>query len=364
MKHIFLKIRNITRETSEAVTIQFEHPQNEQGEIQKLHYEAGQFLTFLLNINGDEVRRSYSFSTSPDADEYPAVTVKAIANGKVSNLLNKNAKVGDVLETIPPAGNFTKEYNADIDKLLILFGGGSGVTPLFSLLKTTLLREPNTKIALIYANKNQESVIFDKQLEDWQKKYNDRFQIITVLEKAGFFWNKGYKGFLDTAKIEKILGKLPKTSTEKTEYFMCGPEPMMKVVEKAFKELKLPLDKLKKEVFVSPSDQKITENTPTTATSASTNTKDGYNITLKYDGEVHTLFVPHNRTILQSAMSQNIDLPYSCQSGMCTACMGKCTSGQVKLTEEDALTPKELAQGFILTCVGHPVSEGVVIEVE
>ncbi len=356
MKNIFLKIRNIIRETPEAVTIQFENPENG-----KLQYEAGQFLTFLFSVNGEEIRRSYSFSSSPDVDEFPAVTVKAVPSGKISNILNQQAKAGDVLETIPPLGNFVRTYNNENEKLLVLFGGGSGITPLFSLLKTTLLHEPNTKIALIYANKSQETIIFDKQLEELQKKYNNRFQIITVLEKAGFFWNKGYKGYLDTSKIEKILGKLPKISAEKTEYFMCGPAPMMQAVEKAFKDLKLPLENLKKEVFVSPNDQKNTEEITTKTAS---NSSDGHTITLKYDGETHSLFVPHNRTILQSAMAKNIDLPYSCQSGMCTACMGKCTSGKVKLTEEDALTPKELAQGFILTCVGHPLSDDVVIEVE
>jgi ring-1,2-phenylacetyl-CoA epoxidase subunit PaaE len=356
--HIFLKVKSIIQETHDAVSIWFENPEN-----QPLSYKAGQFLTFIITQNGTQIRRAYSLCSSPVVDEFPAVAVKKVPNGNISQYMNTQIKVGDVLECLSPLGVFTTDFDAENERHLVLFAGGSGITPLFSILKTALHQEPKTKVSLIYANRDVESIIFKTQLEELQKKYNGRFEIVQVLEKAGFFWNKGYKGYLDTSKIKKILASLPQLNIRDTEYFMCGPQPMMKVIETAFKELNLPLDKLKKENF-NLSPEESAEGKSSKITTDNVAQGDGFSVTVRYDGEENTFKVPPHKTILEVALSLNIDLPYSCQSGMCTACLGRCIEGKVQLDEEDALTPKELAQGMILTCVGHPLNDGVVIEID
>ncbi|TAE46063.1 MAG: ferredoxin--NADP reductase [Cytophagales bacterium] len=355
---IFLRVNNITQQTTEAVSITFDNPENT-----RLDYKAGQFLTFIIQKDGKEIRRAYSLCSSPTTDELPAVAIKKVQNGNISQYMTTNVRIGDVLECLTPMGIFTTDFLADNHRHLVLFAGGSGITPMFSILKTALSIEKNTKISLIYANKDNENIIFKNELESLEKQYADRFKIITVLEKAPFFWNKGYKGYLDTAKIKKILDSLPKINIRDTEFMMCGPQPMMKVIENAFKELSLPLDKLKKENF-SLSPEESAEGKAKIDTTITANDQEGFEVKVKYDGEEHTFKVPPQKTILEVALSLNIDLPFSCQSGMCTACLGRCVAGKVHLDEEDALTPKELAQGMILTCVGHPITDSVIIEID
>ncbi|MCU0445237.1 MAG: ferredoxin--NADP reductase [Microscillaceae bacterium] len=360
MNHLYLKIRNITKETAEAITVEFENPDNE-----PISYQAGQFLTLIVNIKGESVRRAYSLCTSPLIHQHPAVTIKRIKGGLVSNYLNDTLKVGDTVEVLPPMGVFTTEFSENNRRHLVLFGGGSGITPLMSLLLTTLQSEPKSMVSLIYANRDADSIIFKKKIEDLQIQFKDRFNLVQIWEKTPLFWSKGHKGLLNTKMIRKILDSLPKSTAEATEYFMCGPNPMMEVIQKAFIELKLPLDKLRKESFGISPEEAATKKASILEESQKNNVPtEGYEVTVRYDGEEHKFMVPPDKSILQTALALDIDLPYSCQSGMCTACMGKCVAGKVKLDEEDALTPKELDQGYVLTCVGHPMSEGVVIVID
>lgn len=359
-KHYHLKVRNIVQETEDAISIEFENPTQE-----NILYKPGQFLTLILNINGESLRRAYSLCTSPLSDEYMAVTVKRTKNGKVSNYLNENLKKGDEIEILEPTGMFTTEFDASQKRHLVLFGGGSGITPLMAILKTALVVEAETKVSLIYANRDSDSIIFKKQIEALQQNYKTRLQVVHVLEKAPLFWTKGYKGLLNTKTIKKILDSLPQMDKEKTEYFMCGPAPMMDVIHQAFIDLKLPLDKLRKESFgLSPEEAAQKRAELALQNPQNSNVLQAREVKVIYAKEEFVFTVPPDKSILDTALSLDIDLPYSCRSGMCTACMGKCTSGKVKLDEEDALTPKELQQGYVLTCVGHPLTDDVVIEID
>jgi len=358
--HYQLKVRNIISETDQAIVVEFEHP-----EEKPLAYQSGQFLTLLLNIEGEAIRRAYSLCTSPLVDEFPAITVKRVEGGKVSNYLNDQLKAGDTLEVIEAQGMFTANYDDQQKKHKILIGGGSGITPLMSILKTSLHQESNSIISLIYANQNNNSIIFKKQLEDIQAQYADRVKIVNVLEKAPLLWSKGYKGRIDTKLLKKILSSLPSLPSEQTEYYMCGPSGMMNQVELSFQELGLPLGSLRKESFgVSPQEAAEKRASVIAKSEDEGLVAKTYTVKVIYAGDEFTFDVPPDQTILQTALKQDIDLPFSCQSGMCTACMGRCVSGKVVLDEEDALTPKELDQGYVLTCVGHPMSEGVVIEID
>ncbi len=347
-----LTVKNIIQETKDAISIVFENPEN-----QKLNYKAGQFLTFLLNINGEEIRRSYSLCSSPYTDQYPAVTVKKVVDGKVSNYLNNQVKIGDTLALMEPMGHFTTEIKESKKRHVILFGGGSGITPLMSIMKSILSVESKSVVSLIYCNRDMESIIFKTQLEELQAKYPKSLNIIHILEnKPDNNW-KEPTGFLNPEMIRELLKRFPKFNFNPTEYYMCGPNGMMDQVILAFEKLKLPKDKLKKEIFSSSAPEIV-------KVANTTGDKDSKEVTIIYSGETHKFSVRADQSILEAALKLDIDLPYSCQSGMCTACMGKCISGKVKLDEEDALTPKELDQGYVLTCVGHPVTEDVVIEID
>ena len=357
-----LGIRQVIQETKDAITVEFEHPSDE-----KIQYKPGQFFTVLIDINGESLRRAYSLCTSPKTDDYPAITIKRVDQGKVSNFLNDNLKAGDTLNVLPPMGTFTTEFNVDQSRHIILFGGGSGITPLMAILKTALHTEPQTIVSLVYANRDQQSIIFKDKIDDLKAKYPDRFNVVHVLEKAPLFWSKGYKGRISTKTLKKILHDLPQKSSENTDYFMCGPGGMMNQIINSFKELSLPIDRLKKESFgISPDEaaKKEAQNVAQELQNNSSEEVKTRKIKVIYAGEEYEFDVDPDKTILETAQSLDIDLPYSCQSGMCTACMGLCISGKVQLDEEDALTPKELEKGYVLTCVGHPMTDDVIIQID
>ncbi|MCS6821840.1 MAG: ferredoxin--NADP reductase [Microscillaceae bacterium] len=356
MQKLQLKVKSIIPQTDQAIQVIFEQPEQE-----RLAYKAGQFLTFLLNIEGEEFRRAYSLCSSPFANEPPSVAIKRVAEGKVSNFLNDTLKEGYTLTSLPPKGVFTTDLSAHQKRHFVFFAGGSGITPIFSLLKSVLLVEKESKVSLIYANRNIHSIIFKQDLEQWQQQYANRFQMIHILEQAPSLSWQYPTGYLTPEMIKELLAQLPQMNIRDTEYFMCGPAPMMQIIEQSFVQLGIPKEKLRKENFaLSPEEsaQGIESQTNILTTTSD------FLVTIHYEGLTHQVIVKPTQTILEAALKQGIQLPYSCQSGLCTACMGKCIQGKVKLDEEDALTPKELEQGYILTCVGHPLTPNVVIEID
>ncbi len=356
MKNFQLSIKSIRMETADALTIVFDQPQ--EGPLQ---YHAGQFLTLVLAIEGKSVRRAYSLNTAPSLDKYPAVTVKRVENGLVSNFIHDTLKEGDSIEVLEPMGQFTTEIKPQQARHVVLLGGGSGITPLMALLKDILSHEPESQVSLIYANRDPESIIFREGLKEWAQKFPERFRVLHILEDPKDFAEPHYAGRLNTPVLREMLGRLSLNESKQLEYFMCGPGGMMQQIEKSFSELGIPMEQLRKESFgISPEEaaQKKAERV-----------EDGENlqsreVKVQYAGETYTFKVSPDKTILQAAMDHDIDLPYSCQSGMCTACMGRTSSGKVEMEEEEALTPKEIEQGYVLTCVGHPKTDDVVIIID
>jgi ring-1,2-phenylacetyl-CoA epoxidase subunit PaaE len=207
---------------------------------------------------------------------------------------------------------------------------------------------------LIYCNRDIDSIIFRDELDKWQTKYEGRFHVIHVLDNAPMNW-QGYSGLLNHEMLQKLFERIPDWGIEKTTYLMCGPEGMMKNVETLLDAHKIPKEKVFKESFVQGILDKKEEKPTGDAKSRE--------VTIRYDGQEYKVSVEPTATILQSALDQGIDLPYSCQSGLCTACRGKALSGQVKLDEEEGLSQSERAEGYVLTCVGHPLTDDVVIEI-
>ena len=376
-KYRELTVRSVVKETTDAITIVFESPEG------GLPYQAGQFLTLIIPVDGEEVRRSYSLCTSPAVDPHPSVTVKRVASGQVSNYLNDTLKPGDAVRVLEPMGTFTTPVDAANQRHLVMLGGGSGITPLMGLLKSVLHQEPQSKVSLIYANRDPSSIIFRQQLDDLRQQHADRFHVVHVLEEPADH-AEALAGRVTAERLPELLSDLPFQESS-TEYFLCGPQGMMENVRTALKSLDVPPHLIHKESFVArkpaqeeanaiPSADTATENKPTATwdeaslpgayQTSEVAVTEAHEVTIRYEGETYNFTVEPESTILETALALDIDLPYSCQSGLCTACMGKCTSGRMKLDEEDSLAEEDLKAGYVLTCVGHPLTSDVVIEID
>ncbi|MDN5215918.1 ferredoxin--NADP reductase [Fulvivirgaceae bacterium BMA12] len=346
-----LKVKEIVQETQDAISLVFEMPEP------KMQYKSGQFLTLICEIENKEVRRSYSFSSAPEVDEDIAVTIKRVKGGLMSNYLPDHVKVGDTVRVMEPMGVFTTEFDPNNKRHIIMFAGGSGITPMMSLIKSTLTREPESVVSLIYANRNIDTVIFKEELDKWQTKYEGRLHVIHILDEAPMNW-QGHSGLLNHEMLTRLFERIPDWGEDKTSYLMCGPEGMMINVETLLAQQNIAREKIIKESFVAG-----TVNKDDKSGEGDSATLKARTVKIRYQGEEHVISVQPGKTILETALDDGIDLPYSCQAGLCTACRGKCLSGKVKLDEEEGLSSDEREDGYILTCVGHPLTDDVVIEI-
>ncbi len=345
-----LKVKEVVNETADTVTIHFKQPL-----FKKVKYKSGQFLTLIVPINGKKERRSYSMSSAPSLDNTVAISVKRVEGGLVSNYLNDNVQAGDTIEVMEPLGNFVFEPDKKRTRHLVLFGGGSGITPLISMLKTALFLEPNSTVSLVYCNRSEDSIIFAKQLDDLKVKFGDRLNIVHNLTKPGANWG-GYSGRLDDARTVNILNLLPKLPAEDTEYYLCGPEGMMDAVKTGLKTRKVSASKIHTESFVSTiTAEELAEATGDIETQT---------VKIIMDGQTHEVLVRPNQSILEAGLDDGLDMPFSCQSGLCTACMGKCKAGTIKMIDADGISEDEINKGYVLLCVGHPLTADVEVEIE
>jgi ring-1,2-phenylacetyl-CoA epoxidase subunit PaaE len=349
-----LKVKRIVKETKDAISVWFEQPVDK-----KITYKSGQFLTLIIPIAGKEVRRAYSLCSSPFTDEDLAVAVKRVDNGLMSNWLPDNLKEGQSVKIMEPMGQFTTEYAVANKRHVIMFAGGSGITPMFSIIKSLLTQEPESIVSLIYCNRDIDSIIFKDELSKWETKYEGRLHVIHVLDNAPMNW-QGYSGLLNHDMLKKLFERIPDWGIAKTTYLMCGPEGMMKNVDSLLEQHNIAKDKIFKESFVQGTIDKDAKKEASAVVSGEVKTRE---VVIRYDGMEHKITVKPSDTILASALDQGVDLPYSCQSGLCTACRGKALSGQVKLDEEEGLSQSERAEGYVLTCVGHPLTDDVIIEI-
>ena len=349
-KYYNLTIKEIIKETDEAVSIVFSNPEN------KITYLPGQYLTLILNIDGEEVRRSYSLSSSPDLDLSLSVTVKKVDNGKVSNYLVDQLKPGIEMKVMEPKGNFTTEFDKDNERSFVLFAGGSGITPLMSIMKSALIAEPKSDVTLIYQNRTENSIIYNKLLDDLKDKYHDRLNVIHILSQPEAKWD-GLKGRLNQDTMLDIFNQY-KIKAERSSVFTCGPQGMMDAVESGLDLLSIDKKNRHKESFYSP-DSNV-KKAVKTEDKKSPETES--QVTILLDNEEHEISVRSNEYILETALDADINMPFSCQGGICTSCRGKLVSGKVTMDDPDGLSDEEIEAGYILTCVSHPVSKDVKIE--
>jgi ring-1,2-phenylacetyl-CoA epoxidase subunit PaaE len=353
MKTYFLQVKEITKETEEVISVEFWHPLSEQ-----IKYKAGQFITVIVPAdNGKKVRRSYSMSSSPYTDSSVIITVKRIPGGLVSNYLHDNVRKGDFIEVIEPMGQFVFEPDAQKQRHIVLIGAGSGITPLMSITKSVLKAEPKSKVSLIYGNRTFDSIIFWKRLTDLELANRERLNVVHVLSQASDSW-AGYRGRINKANIVVMLKELDiHFRSENEVFYLCGPTGMMEEVLDIFDVFDVPEGQINRERFNAP----MLDENYELPESEKLLTRE---VTVKYSGDDFTFKVEPHQTILEAALELDIDLPYSCQAGMCTACLGKCISGEVRMDEDEGLTQKEKEDGWVLTCVSRPLTDDVVLEID
>lgn len=315
--------------------------------------KAGQFLTVSFTFGEREVRRSYSFSSSPDVNEPLAITVKRVDNGEISRLLHHQTRIGDIIDVLEPQGLFYYEPEGNSERTLFLFAAGVGITPLYSILKTALVAEDKTKVVLVYSNRSIELTVFYEELQAWQKQYGDRLEIVWIFSSSK---NLLHARLNREYLIHIVQERMPEHGN--VSVFTCGPVFYMDLVRFTLLGMGFPDNHIKKETFHFPEEEEDDdekEEEPVDMTP--------YDIKLRFQGEEYSLTIPYNKTVLDVGLAHKIKLPYSCKSGMCSTCISQCTAGSVHMDYNEVLTDKEVENGRCLICVSHPLEEGTVIEV-
>lgn len=341
-----LTVKEVVPIAKDAVNLVFEAPDD------SFSYQPGQFITLIQQVNGQKIRRAYSLCSTPFEDANPAVTVKRVEGGQMSNHVNDNLRAGDVVEIMEPMGMFTTTYDSAAIRDLVFFGGGSGITPLYSLMRSVLLKEPNSTVSLVYGNRSEEYIIFKKELDELYETYSDRFQVIHVLEEG----DADYVGRPTKDTIKEIANNLE--IGQETEIFICGPQPMMDVVTDGLKLANVKEEQVRLESFeagkTSPSEIIADE---------AEGSENSSEVSILLEGENYSITVPKDRAVLEVGLEDGLDMPYSCQSGLCTACRGKCIDGEISVDGAEGLTQDEIEEGYVLLCVGKPLSDQVKVEI-
>lgn len=343
-----LRITNIIRETAGTYTYQLENTAPE-----PVEYLAGQFLTFLITLNNKEYRRSYSFSSTPGVDPYLSVTIREKENGEISRHVIRTWKKGDIVTALEPSGRFTYEKTAAPEKDIFLLAAGSGITPVFSLLKHILVNEPGTHIKLIYSNTSPERTIFYEQLQQWQAQYASRLACIYLFSNDADS-HHAYRR-LNNILLEQLVAMHLRYQRADAQFFLCGPPDYMRTILLTLTFMGFSNAQLHKENFVVNTDARIAK----TPLPGDNHLKE---VLIRYRNEEYRLSVPGDQTILSYALDNNVLLPYSCKGGVCGSCTAQCVSGKVWMRVNEVLTEKELAEGLVLTCVGYAASDKVVLE--
>ena len=347
-----LKIKEVKRETKEAVSISFEVPAQLQPEYL---FKQGQYLTLKVKVNGEELRRSYSICASPYSEKELRVAVKEVPGGKVSTYLNQSLKAGDTLEVMTPMGNFYTPLSGSNKKQYVLFAGGSGITPMMSILKSVLHIEKNSNVILVYANRNEESTIFQSELEKIQNENSSRFRLVSVFEESQSQLPSYQMGRLSTESTLAVIENHVGLNLD-NEFFICGPGPMMENVKNALQSLNVSNEKIHIEYFSS-----VIENIKKEEEGSTENLVSDVTV-IMYGMETTFSLKSDGSTILDAALEAGVDVPFSCKGAVCCTCRAKVMEGSAKMKANFALTDSEVADGFILTCQAHPTSSKVIVD--
>jgi ring-1,2-phenylacetyl-CoA epoxidase subunit PaaE len=347
-----LRVAEIVPETADANSIRFELPSELRD---KFAFRAGQHLTLRATLGGEEVRRNYSLCTAPAENDW-MVTVKRIAGGLFSNWVGDSLKPGDTVDVMPPHGSFTTEFDAGNRRHLVGIAGGSGITPVMSLIKTLLREEPQSRFTLLYGNRDSSAVIFLEALAALKDKHLGRFEIYHFLDAEEQDIDL-FNGMLDRARCEEAIAHLVPDAVDVDGWFICGPGPMMDAAEGALLDKGIAKERIHIERFTAdrPPDAVASEI-------AQLQTKaEGVSVAVTLDGRTRRVaFTAGN--ILDSARAAGLPAPFACKAGVCATCRAKVIKGKVEMAARYGLTDEEIADGYVLTCQSVPLGDGVAVD--
>ena len=342
-----LNIKDITRQTDQCVSITFAVPDHLKEDYK---FKAGQYITLKTDIDGKEVRRDYSLCTSPSSGNL-TVAVKEVENGTFSKYANQVLKVGDTLDVAQPQGRFTFSPDTSKTRTIAAFAAGSGITPVLSIVKTVLEEEPNSKFVLVYGNKTLKDTIFLNDLLDIQNKYSDRLTI-------QFLYSQSQEKDAIFGRIEKstvnFIVKNKYKDVNIDAFYICGPEGMINTVKDVLAENNIEDNKVFFELFTTTSSVSVEDLEEVTDGTTS--------ITVIVDDEEKTFTMSQQQSVLEAALEQDLDAPYSCQGGICSSCLARVKEGKATMRQNNILTDNEVAEGLILTCQAHPVSAKIIVD--
>lgn len=342
-----LTIASITKVTEQSVAITFNIPESLKSAFT---FKAGQYITLKTTINGEEIRRDYSICSSVNSGQL-TVAVKAVENGLFSVYANSKLEVGNTIEVAPPNGRFIFEANEAKTRTIAAFAAGSGITPILSIAKTLLEDEPFSNFILVYGNKRLSDAMFANELIQLKQTFGNRFHIHFIYSQARE--NEALFGRIEKSTVNLIVKNKYK-GISIASFYLCGPEQMIHTVKDVLLENNVKADHILFELFTTPTE------TDTINTIAS---KDGHsNLKVIVDDEEFEFEMSQDQTILDAALKEKIDAPYSCQGGICSSCIARITEGEAVMRQNNILTDAEVAEGLILTCQAQPKSPIVVVD--
>lgn len=342
-----LSIQEITRETSKSISINFHVP----SDLKKIFsFKAGQYITLKTILDGHELRRDYSLCSSPKSDQLK-IAVKEVKDGTFSAYANNTLKVGDVLQVAPPKGRFTFEPNDSKTKNIAAFAAGSGITPILSIIKCALEEEIHSKVILVYGNKTTGDTMFLNELLELQHQYKDRFSIQFVFSQAQE--DDAIFGRIEKSTVNLIVKNKYK-HIDIDAFYLCGPEAMIQTVKHVLSDHGVDENRIYFELFKAAKQADIVKEDVV----ESGNTK----ITIIVDDEKTTFEMSQKQSILEAALDEDLDAPYSCQGGICSSCLARIKEGKATMRQNSILTEKEIAQGLILTCQAHPTTATIIVD--
>jgi len=347
-----LRVAEVVPETAEASSIRFEVPPELRPAFD---FKAGQHLTLKATIDGEEVRRNYSLCTAP-ADQDWMVTVKRIAGGLFSNWVGDKLRAGDTVEVMPPHGSFTTDFAPAARRHIVGIAGGSGITPVLSLLKTTLKEEPESQFTLLYGNRDSSSIIFLDELANLKDRFVGRLSLHHFLaEEEGEI--DLFNGMLDRARCDEAITALIGDPAGVDSWFICGPGPMMDAAEGALLDRNIDKERIHIERFTAdrPSAALAAEMAQLQTRAA------GATMSVTLDGRTRKIAFSE-ANILDSARAGGLPAPFACKAGVCATCRAKVTSGKVEMAARYGLTDEEVAAGYVLTCQSVPLGDGVAVD--
>ncbi len=350
-----LKVKEVRPETADCVSVAFEIPQEL---LESYRFAPGQYLTFRSNMNGGEIRRSYSICAGPSDNEL-RVAIKKVDGGKFSTYANDTLKAGDILDVMTPMGKFSPKKTDAATKHYLAFAAGSGITPIMSIMKSVLETEPGSRFTLVYGNRNRNTIIFREQIEALKNLYMERLSVYHIMSRE-LMDVPLFNGRIDAQKCTDFCKTLIDIQSV-DEAFICGPEDMILSVRQQLVDLGMDSTNIHIELFTSPDQPKETHEKWVAEHNADASSMSKVSITL--DGITFDMELAYNGdSILDAALKHGADLPYACKGGVCCTCRAKVTEGAVDMEVNYALEKDEVEKGFVLTCQAHPKTDRVVID--